>query len=75
LYLCGALGYTQAVWSQLSWGVEPWDPVVIIHLHGMEWVLSCLLDPGSCQSYCPLSPHRRSMASHIDNVPSFWPSG
>jgi hypothetical protein len=27
--------------------LEPRDPVVIIYLHGMEGVLSCLLDPGS----------------------------
>ena len=29
---------------QLRLDVEPWDPVVIIHLHGMEGVLSCLLE-------------------------------
>ena len=56
LYLCGALGYTQAVWSQLSWGVEPWDPVVIIHLHGMEGVLSCLLEPWLLSKLLPPQP-------------------
>ena len=57
---------------QLRLDVEPQDPVVIIHLHGTKGVLSCLLKPGSCWSYCPLSPHKRSMASsHIGNVPNF----
>jgi hypothetical protein len=48
--------------------LETQDPVVIIHLHGME-VLSCLLDPGSCWSSCLHNPHRRGMAiSHLETA-------
>jgi hypothetical protein len=78
LYICvphvclyGALGYAKTVWFPVELRSEPRD-LVVIHLHGMEGVLSCLLDPGSCQSYLPLSPHKRSMvSSHIGNAPSF----
>ena len=41
---CGALGYTQTIWSPVELRSEPRDPVVIIHLRGTEGVLSYLLD-------------------------------
>jgi hypothetical protein len=45
---CWALGYTQTVWFPVELRFEPWDLVVIIHLHGS----------GSCRSYCHPGPHR-----------------
>jgi hypothetical protein len=68
------MGYAKTVWSPVELRSKSWrKPVVIIHLHGMVGVPSCLLEsPGSCLSYCPHSPNRRSVASsHVDNVPSF----
>ena len=41
---CGTLGYAQTVGSPIELRSEPQDLVVIIHLHGMERVLSCLLE-------------------------------
>jgi hypothetical protein len=50
--------------------LEPWDPVVIFHLHWMEGVLSCLLEPWLLSKL--LLPQEKCMASrHIGNVPSF----
>jgi hypothetical protein len=69
--LCGAMGYTHrhpGFQSRLD--LESRDPVVVIHLHGMEGVLSCLLDSCSCRSYHPNS-HRRGVAiSHLGIAPS-----
>jgi hypothetical protein len=31
---CQVLGNTQTGWSPIKLRSEPWDPVVIIHLHG-----------------------------------------
>jgi hypothetical protein len=39
------LGYAKTVWSSVELRFEPQDLVVIIHLHGTEGVLSCLLEP------------------------------
>jgi hypothetical protein len=55
---------------------EVWTLMVIIHLHDSVSVPSCSWNSGPCLSYRPPQPHKRSMvSSHIDNGPSFWPSG
>ena len=43
--LCGAMGYSQTVWSPVELRSEPQrNPVAIIHIRGTEGVPSCLLD-------------------------------
>jgi hypothetical protein len=40
--------------------LEPWDPIVIIYLHGMEGVLSCLLGPWHLSEFpSPPPPQER----------------
>lgn len=41
--LVWGIGLYTTVWSPVELRSEPWEPVLIIHLHGTGGVLSCLL--------------------------------
>jgi hypothetical protein len=75
---CGAIGYAQSG-LQVSWDLEPWwSPMGgNFHLHGMVGIRTYLLDPWLLSKlWSPQPPQESFMVlSHIDNVPSFWPSG
>ena len=49
-------GYAKTVWSPVELRSEPQDLVVIIHLNGMEKVLSCLLELCLLSKFLPPPP-------------------
>ena len=75
IHICGALGYAQTGWSPVELRSEPQSGDNSPKWYGRR----SLMSPGlkaPVEVKAPHSPHRRSMvSSHVDNVPSFWPSG
>ena len=68
--LVGHWAIAQTGWSPVELGSEPLR--VIIHLHDMVGIPLCSWNSGSCLSYHPHSPHKRSLVnSHVGNGPSF----